>query len=595
MTSERSSQVGKYELIAEIARGGMGIVYLAHASGVEGFNKLVVVKELKPELASEESFRDMFLDEARLAARLNHRNIVQTNEVGSADGRYFIAMDYLEGASLNHVSKLFAKTQPIGRETYLRIFIETLAGLHYAHELKDFDRTSLGIVHRDVCPQNVFITFDGQVKIVDFGVAKARNRLHETQAGTLKGRVSYMSPEQIGGSGIDRRADVFALGVMLWELVAGRRIWGRRSEIEILKALVERKIPALPEDIDAAPELREMVKRATASSPDDRFATAHELRQELERFIVKNPGGESLAELGGRLSDAMSAERERLQSVVEAHVARQRRSSLRPDASLPRLDLDGPPESEHSLPSLSKPSISSPSISSPSISSPSITAPSRPSTMTPQVKASTHVEAVPREEKKRAPLYAAVGGVVLAAIGVTYAVASRPSARVAASLPSSPQIAAASQLPASAASSDSVELAITAVPQSATIVIDGAQMLGNPYTGHFSRGTHHQVTISASGYTTKSQDIELSGSMQATVSLERIAAPIQPTQYFQPPPPVAIRGRETPVAAAPPASTVAPVAPLPGNAPTILPQIDPKGGTAPRQKIDPKNPYGGNP
>jgi serine/threonine-protein kinase len=594
LTSQQSPRLGKYELIAEIAHGGMGIVYLAHAGSVEGFNKLVVIKELKPELAGEETFREMFLDEARLAARLNHRNIVQTNEVGTSDGRYFIAMDYLEGAALNQVMRLFAKTQPVAQETQLRIFAETLAGLHYAHELTDFDRTSLGIVHRDVCPQNVFITFDGQVKIVDFGVAKARNRLHETQAGTLKGRVSYMSPEHIGGTGIDRRADVFSVGVMLWELVARRRIWGKRSELEILKALVERKIPALPDDVETTPELREIVNRATASTPADRFATAHELRHALEQLLMKNAGGESLAELGARLSNAMSAERERMQSVVETHVARQRRASLSPDASLPKLDLDGPPESEHSLPSISKPSISSPSISSPSIS-----APSSVSTMTPQVKVTADVEATRTDEKKRTPVYAAAAIVVVAVVAVTYAIASRGSAQHGseqASLASAPPtIAVTTPLPASAtaATPDLIELAITAIPQSATIAIDGTPMLGNPYTGQFARGTHHRVTISASGYTTKSQDIDLTATTHATVSLEHVSA-FPPPQTVQPVAapvrPVAMV-QQAPAATPPPATTATP-GPLPGSTPTIAPEIDPKGGSAPKQKIDPHNPYG---
>src|SRR5215510_881712 len=200
MLADPGRMLGKYHLVAEIARGGMGVVYLAMVQGPGGFNKLVVVKELKPELVEEPTFLTMFLDEARLAARLSHPNIVQTNEVGSDGNRCFMAMDYLDGRGLDRVRRrAHATGQDLSLPIHLRVICDMLAGLQYAHTLADFDGTPLAIVHRDVSPQNVFVTFDGHVKLLDFGIAKAVDSLHETRVGVLKGKVSYMSPEQARG------------------------------------------------------------------------------------------------------------------------------------------------------------------------------------------------------------------------------------------------------------------------------------------------------------------------------------------------------------------------------------------------------------
>ncbi|MEO7729963.1 MAG: serine/threonine-protein kinase, partial [Kofleriaceae bacterium] len=196
MDSDRGGALGKYQVVAEIARGGMGVVYLAMTKGPGGFSKLVVVKELHPELVEDPAFATMFLDEAKLAARLNHPNIVQTNEVGNDGDRYFMVMDYLDGRGLDQIRRR-ARTAGGGPSLamLLRVLIEMLSGLAYAHKLTDFNGAPMQIVHRDVSPQNVFVTFDGQIKLLDFGIAKAADSTHETQAGVLKGKVAYMSPE----------------------------------------------------------------------------------------------------------------------------------------------------------------------------------------------------------------------------------------------------------------------------------------------------------------------------------------------------------------------------------------------------------------
>src|SRR4051794_26091703 len=193
------SLFGKYRLIAELGHGGMADVFLAVARGPIGFNKLLVVKRLKANLVDEPEYVAMLGDEARLAARLNHPNVVQTNEVGQEGDQYFIAMEYLDGQPLHRVLTRSEKKERMPLAMHLRIVCDVLSGLHYAHELADFDGSPLNVVHRDVTPQNIFVTYDGQVKLVDFGIAKASGRDGETKTGIVKGKVTYMGPEHAMG------------------------------------------------------------------------------------------------------------------------------------------------------------------------------------------------------------------------------------------------------------------------------------------------------------------------------------------------------------------------------------------------------------
>src|SRR5438477_12370279 len=204
MTGEVTRTLGRYHVIAKLGQGGMANVFLTVAPGPAGVQKRLVVKELRAELAYDAYIRTMFLDEARLAARLNHPNVVQTYEVGEENWHYFIAMEYLEGQALN---RLWRRTDRGGLplEAQLRILADALGGLHYAHELTDFDGTPLHVVHRDMSPHNVFVTYDGQVKLVDFGIAKAASARGSTKNGMFKGKVTYASPEQVLSAPLDRR------------------------------------------------------------------------------------------------------------------------------------------------------------------------------------------------------------------------------------------------------------------------------------------------------------------------------------------------------------------------------------------------------
>jgi len=330
-----SVDLGRYRLVAELGRGGMGVVYLARARGLGGFDKPVVVKVLRPELATDEGFRAMFLDEARLAARLSHPAIAQTFEVGRDGERYFMALELLEGSSLHHARKRLGATGPgaIPLRLSLRVLSRVLEALHHAHELTGDDGLPLGVVHRDVSPQNVFLTWDGQVKLIDFGVAKSRGRGHETRAGVLKGSIAYMSPDHVDGSSIDRRADVFAVGVILRELLTGERMWGDDDDVAILKSLITREIPPLAEG--AAPqELAAIARRATAPLRADRFDSAASMRAAIDAYLEATDPRGSLAELGAMLAARLADERATFQALASHD-----RDAVA--ATLPAIDLSG--------------------------------------------------------------------------------------------------------------------------------------------------------------------------------------------------------------------------------------------------------------
>ncbi|HEY5453383.1 MAG TPA: serine/threonine-protein kinase, partial [Polyangia bacterium] len=224
--------VGKYRIVMPLGQGGTADVYLAVADGPSGFTKLVVVKVLRKSLASDADFRLMFVSEARLAARLHHPNIVQTNEVIEVDGASVLVMEYLDGQPLSQVI-VRGKQGAFTLAMQLRVLVDALAGLHAAHELADFDGTPLGVVHRDVSPHNLFVTLEGHAKVLDFGIAKLERSLVETEVGTVKGKLRYMAPEQIASDKLDRRADIYAAGVILWEALTGERMWKVSQEQEI--------------------------------------------------------------------------------------------------------------------------------------------------------------------------------------------------------------------------------------------------------------------------------------------------------------------------------------------------------------------------
>jgi serine/threonine protein kinase len=271
------AEFGRYTIVRHLATGGMAEVYLARSPAVAGFEKRVVIKRMIPKLANDREFLDMFLDEARIAVTLQHPNLVEVFEVGQVDGTYFMVMEYLDGRDLRSIRRWFPLEQS------LIVTIGLCAGLHYAHERTDGDGRPLQIVHRDVSPQNVIVSWEGEVKLLDFGVASATLRIGETRGGMIKGKLAYMSPEQCRGETLDRRSDIFSVGIMLWEMTVHARLFESGSDYDVLKKIVEGRIPR-PTEIDPAypPGLERVVMRALEKDPERRYQTAYELRMDLE-------------------------------------------------------------------------------------------------------------------------------------------------------------------------------------------------------------------------------------------------------------------------------------------------------------------------
>ena len=283
--------MGKYELVALVARGGTAEIYLARIAGVAGFEKYVVVKLLHDYLTDDDDFVRMFLDEARLTAQLDHSNIVQTLELGEEKGRYYIVMEYLAGMSLSLIARRATERIPGGRlpvELTLGMASQACAGLHYAHQKTDAADNSLNIVHRDVSPQNLVVSFEGMVKLVDFGIAKAEMRQTQTQTGTIKGKFAYMSPEQCLAGEVDRRTDVFALGIIVHELLTGRRLFKRQSTYETYRAIVEGQAPppsAVNHELD--PALDEVVMKALTYEREQRYPDAEAFGEAMTAILYK--------------------------------------------------------------------------------------------------------------------------------------------------------------------------------------------------------------------------------------------------------------------------------------------------------------------
>ncbi|HJL27072.1 MAG TPA: serine/threonine-protein kinase, partial [Polyangiaceae bacterium LLY-WYZ-15_(1-7)] len=278
---------GKYTLLRRLALGGMAELFLALQKSVAGFEKLIVVKRVLPDLAKDKAFVEMLLQEARIAATLTHPNIAQVYDVGLAEGRYFIAMEHVHGEDLRSIVRQMKKKKEraFPLEHTLAIVLGCCKGLAYAHDQRDLDGNPLDIVHRDVSPQNVLVTFTGDVKLVDFGIAKAATSAEE-KPGKLKGKVPYMSPEQAQGHPLDARSDIFSLGVMLFELCTGRRLFRGKDESDTLRIIVEGNYPK-PRSLNPAlhERLEQIIVRALAPSKEERYTTAREMQADLEAFI----------------------------------------------------------------------------------------------------------------------------------------------------------------------------------------------------------------------------------------------------------------------------------------------------------------------
>ncbi|HJL19166.1 MAG TPA: serine/threonine-protein kinase [Sandaracinaceae bacterium LLY-WYZ-13_1] len=298
---------GKYTLIRKLAVGGMAKLFLALQRSVAGFEKLIVVKRVLPNLVKDESFIEMLLAEARIAATLNHPNIAHIYDVGAVEGQYYIAMEHVHGEDLRSLVRQMKKkgVTAFPLEHALAIVLGCCAGLAYAHDKRDLDGEPMGIVHRDVSPQNILVTFTGDVKLVDFGIAKAgRGGMEDTGSGQLKGKVPYMSPEQAQGLELDKRSDIFSLGIMLFELTTGRRLFRGKNEMETLRRIVEEEYPR-PRDLNPhlSPRLEEIILRALEKDPERRYQSAREMQADLEDYIRSEQLKVSALSLGSWMQD----------------------------------------------------------------------------------------------------------------------------------------------------------------------------------------------------------------------------------------------------------------------------------------------------
>ncbi len=333
-----SRTVGPYRLVASLGRGGQADVYLAVPRGPAGFSKLIVIKSIRHEMEHDPRFRDALIAEARLAAKLQHPNIVQTLEVGDEAGLLYMAMEFLDGQPLSKVVRVAAREgKQIEPPVVAAILSEMLAGLNAAHELRDYDGRSLEVIHRDVSPQNVFLTYEGEIKLVDFGIAKTAVGGEVTEAGIIKGKAGYMAPEQALGQQLDRRVDLYAAGIIAWELLSGRRFFLGDTPTVSEKSRPGPAPPIASVLTGIPPAVAAVVDKALARDREERFTTAKEMRDALEAALAKSGMRKAGREEVGRfVAELFEKDRQWLQQRIRQ--------------SLEAADHETP--SEHTLPSL---------------------------------------------------------------------------------------------------------------------------------------------------------------------------------------------------------------------------------------------------
>jgi serine/threonine protein kinase len=330
---------GRYRLLGLLGQGGMGRLYVAERRGIQGFVKIVALKQILPHLADSAQLKEMFLNEARIAARLEHPNIVATYELGEVDGKYFISMEYLPGEDLSAIIGRCQTGRQIPAEIAAALAQQAAQGLHYAHEARDGQGKSIGLVHRDVNPRNIFVTYHGVVKLLDFGVVRGPQG-HKSVPGVFKGKYGYCAPEQLEGGRVDRRTDVFCLGIALWESLTGARLFDAGSDATTIDAVRSRKIEA-PSSVraDSPAALDTIVLRALARDPAQRYQSAHDMSEDLDRFLLDCASRPTTKALGRWLETTFGADRAALKKAIsqggEAESALERLTALDAAASRP--------------------------------------------------------------------------------------------------------------------------------------------------------------------------------------------------------------------------------------------------------------------
>jgi len=624
---------GKYRLIAELGHGGMADVFLAVMAGPagSGFSKLTVIKRLRQNLADEPEFVEMLVDEARISARLNHPNVVQTNEVGSVGSTYFIAMEYLDGQPLHRLQhkalqaaqqhaqhagsenetaampslapSVMLPADPLPRDCQYLVLVDTLAGLHHAHELADYDGTPLQIVHRDVTPHNVFVTYDGQVKVVDFGIAKAVGRASETRQGVVKGKVRYMGPEQAIGQAVDRRADIFSVGVMLWEAAAGRRLWKDMEDLAVVQALVTGNVPTSPRSVDpnVPEEVDRICRKALAHNRDDRYATADEFRADLEQYLADTGALVSARRrLAASVSTLFHDKRMEIKAIIEEQLhdmKRQTGAEMRPVS----VGLENPSGTARLPGFTSSGAVALPAAGGGDDMPTSITDAARtevyagrgaPSGMS----AGSDPPAALRSSKLRVPMIAVAVGTFVGVGALAAVKLSTPSAaEVLTPVPA--------KVETTSSSSSDVRVKVTAAPPSAQITVDGAPV-PSPYEARVARDTReHVLRVEAAGFEPHVETVRFDSDVTMVVTLtsaRRTSGPATARPHGGPvSTPVAAGGRagtsgpsRSTATASAPSPPVSIVTPPPATPATTPPPAASHKPNVPKPDIDKGDPWG---
>jgi serine/threonine protein kinase len=506
----------KYHLLMELGRGGTAVVHAALARGLGGFSKLVVLKITRSEIADHPHAVPMFLNEARVSARMNHPNVVQVYEVVEDQGLPVIVMEYLEGQSLAMILRRLAgssESQPqegaaAKRQHWgLSVLCKALEGLHYAHSLTDFSGRPLGIIHRDVTPHNIFVTYDGQVKLLDFGIAKLNASTTHTNAGVIKGKLAYMPREQIDGSTVDCRADIFALGVIMWELVAGQRMWGALSDATLMKHLLCNDIPRLRHakpDVD--PEIERIVGKAVAAEPAQRYASAHELLTTLTNYLESHGGVASqsaIAEIVNRsCADLRAQSKQRLERELAKFSHSADRSWDEVPAEFTGSGSRAVPDKIRALRPVEGQAL-------------------HDTVTRTGFAGQTHSNLPPRRRYGRTTLFG-IGGIALMMLGAW--IASQVSPVLQHEMASAPAAASASGVPTTPTPAP-IRLALRASPAQAVLYLDGVRLESNPYARSMpSDQSEHELRVLADGFTPIVRSLRLDADIELRLSLEQLTA-----------------------------------------------------------------------
>ena len=553
-----TATIGKYQAFAQLGSGGMADVSLAVARGPSGFNKLVVLKMLRQPLANEPEFRQLFLNEARLSARLSHPNVVQIFEITDGEGGPVLVMEYLDGASLNHVLDRARQDNALPLAMGLRIVSEALSGLHYAHELADYDGSPLNVVHRDVSPHNIHVTFDGQVKVLDFGIARVRGTTSDTNTGVIKGKVRYMAPEQMGGTAVDRRADIYSMGAVLWEVATGHRLWKGCSDIETMNRVMNEGVPrARSANPDVPASVEAIIAKALSQEPDDRYATCLELQGDIDKILEEMSERVHNRDIG-KMVEALFADLQRERKLAIENLL----STATSAAPVDGVTVTTPPSV---LPVLPSSSGSGSGSGSRAIAVAGMVAPKR---------------GADRARRLRT-LAIAVAALTAAAIfGAFWRGKATPSPVRGAPSETALEAGPAREPEAVAPPADrqddvhhaDVRVVVRAFPEEASVFVDDVQLTGKPASHGYPADSValHRVRVEQSGYEAWTSSIIFDGNVDLVVTLKK-------TSIHTPP----VRQGQT--------KTATPNVPSAASVPSAIPSSPPKKVPHP---LDTSSPWG---